>query len=129
MNNSKIFAKRLKKLRLNKQVNQQSLADHVGVNQPAIARMENGKMEPTGEVLSKLADYFNVTTDYLLGRKEIKESTDLPDVLKRAGIDAIRYTGEFNLTEKEIKRLLKYAKFLKIVEILEGEDYETGDDK
>lgn len=94
MNNYRIFAKRLKKLRLNKQVNQQAIADYVGINQPAVARLESGKMEPTGEVLSKLADYFNVSTDYLLGRKEVKESTDLPDVLKRAGIDAIGYTGE-----------------------------------
>lgn len=124
-----MFGKIIRKLRHDAQLNQQQLADILGVTQSAVTRYERGVMEPTADVISKAADYFNVSADYLIGRdKGIKESTDLPEVLKKAGIDAIRYTGEFNLTDKEIKRLLRYAKFLKIVEIIEGEDDDTDDD-
>lgn len=125
-----MIGKRLKKLRRDRNLSQQEIGDLLGVSGATIGRYESDKMEPGSEAIVRLADYFNVTTDYLLGRDlGIKESTDLPDVLKRAGYDAIGYTGEFNLTEKEIKRLLKYAKFLKIVEILEGEDDDTDDGK
>lgn len=61
------FAQRLKDLRNNKGLSQSALADILGRTQQAIGKWEVGKAEPDSTTLLKLANYFNVTTDYLLG--------------------------------------------------------------
>lgn len=68
-----IFAKRLKKLREDKGLTQQDLADIVGTTNKAISTWEQGIKVPRQPRVEKLADYFNVTTDYLLGRTDIKQ--------------------------------------------------------
>jgi len=49
---------------------QRQVADVLGITQPSYIRYENGKSEPTLENLVKLADLFDVSIDYLCGRKE-----------------------------------------------------------
>ena len=61
---------RLKELRKEKNITQKALAEIVGVNQSMIARWENDECEPTASAIVAVADYFNVCTDYLLGRKD-----------------------------------------------------------
>jgi len=67
-----IFNKRLKKLRKNKGLTQKELADHIDVVQSKISSWETERLEPNLYRLIQLADYFGVTTDYLLGREEEK---------------------------------------------------------
>lgn len=61
------FSEKLKELRLEKGFNQRELAKELGYSQPAIARWETNEQIPNIEVLAKVATYFNVSTDYLLG--------------------------------------------------------------
>lgn len=49
---------------------QREVASRLGISQPSYVRYENGKAEPTLENLVKLADLFDVSVDYLLGRKD-----------------------------------------------------------
>jgi len=63
------FAIRLKELRKEKNITQQELAKNIQVNQSMIARWEKDECEPTASAIVAVADYFNVCTDYLLGRK------------------------------------------------------------
>ena len=65
------FAVRLKELRIEKGINQITLANAIGVNQSMIVRWEKDECEPTATNIAKIADYFNVCADYLLGRKDI----------------------------------------------------------
>ena len=58
----------LSKLRKTKNCTQLQLAEYLGISRQAYANYESGKREPDYATLSKLADYFNVSTDYLLGR-------------------------------------------------------------
>ena len=53
-----------------KKISQQKLAEALGVSRSAVAMWEAGLSEPDNETLIKLAAFFNVTTDYLLGTKE-----------------------------------------------------------
>jgi len=62
----------LKGLRKQKKLTQQDLAEIIGVDRVTLARYESGARLPSLEVLIKLADFFEVSVDYLLGR------TDLP---------------------------------------------------
>ena len=59
---------RLKELRLKKGVLQSEVAAYIGVNNSTYAYYERGTHNPTPETLCKLADFFGVTVDELLGR-------------------------------------------------------------
>ncbi|MDT2620719.1 helix-turn-helix transcriptional regulator [Lactococcus petauri] len=67
-----LFAERLKKLRKDKRNTQSEVAKTVGVKQNSCSEWETGKREPNLDRVIQLADYFGVTTDYLLGREEEK---------------------------------------------------------
>lgn len=59
---------RLKELRKKKGISQLRLATDLNTTQNTISRYETGEREPGIDDLMKLADYFNVSVDYLLGR-------------------------------------------------------------
>ena len=61
------FPQTLKELRLERQLTQSALADLLIVNQRTISSWETGIREPDYEMLVKIAKFFDVTTDYLLG--------------------------------------------------------------
>lgn len=60
---------RLKAIRSQKKVTQKEAADALGISPNTYKNYEQGMREPNNEMLCKLADYFQVTTDYLLGRE------------------------------------------------------------
>ncbi len=70
------MVKNLRKLRTNKGISQQQLADVIGTSQQSINKYENHNVEPDISTLAKLADYFQTTIDYLVGHtsSSIEES-------------------------------------------------------
>ncbi len=62
------FAQRLKTLRKERGITQQQLADGVGLSKGGLSYYENAGRTPDISILERFADYFGVTTDYLLGR-------------------------------------------------------------
>lgn len=80
----------LKALRKDKGLNQGVLAELLGVSAQAYQKYEYGTAELTHENLVKLADFYHVSTDYLLGRTPVKAMATL---------------AEDEPTEEEIKQL------------------------
>jgi len=72
-----MFSQILKELRANRGINQIQLAHEMGVSQATIGKWETGIRVPDAEMLSKLADFFCVSVDHLLG----KEALDLRVVM------------------------------------------------
>ena len=64
------FANRIKQLRQENNISQQKLANEIGVTQKAIDFWEKNINEPKASYIVKLAKYFSVSTDYLLGIEE-----------------------------------------------------------
>ena len=64
------FAERLKSLRGEKKATQVMLAQITGLTDRTFRKYESGKIEPTLSVLTALADYFDVSLDYLVGRSD-----------------------------------------------------------
>lgn len=64
------LGKRLKELRKSYGLTQENLADALDISRVNYTRYETDKARPDYETLILLADFFDVTTDYLLGRKE-----------------------------------------------------------
>lgn len=90
------LGKTLTELRKKKNLSRQNLADELEISVHTYIKYENESVKPPYETLIKLADYYNVTTDYLLGRE-----TGDPETLDKL-------VGEFNLTALERKILENY---------------------
>lgn len=110
----------IRELRKNKKMSQSELGKFVGVSQTTVTAWETGRAEPSSTYVSKLADLFNVSTDYLLGRsdKEKKPYYELTDKEKKdialqaeklmEGIESgenLNFYGE-PATEEQKERLL-----------------------
>lgn len=97
MDTKEIFSKRLLELREEKGISRQIAADSLQISRASLEYYEKGLRLPDVCVLAKIADYYGVSADYLLGRSEVK-SID-PD--KQLNI-ACEYTG---LSENSIREL------------------------
>jgi transcriptional regulator with XRE-family HTH domain len=71
-----IFGQRLKQLREEKGLKQAEIATKLGISMQSISAYESVR-EPSYNVLSKLADEFDVTADYLIGRSSLRISTEI----------------------------------------------------
>ena len=61
----------LKHIRMEQGVTQKAVADYLGCSPVVYSRYENGERMPSLDILIKLADYFRVTVDYLVGRPAV----------------------------------------------------------
>lgn len=66
-----MFSYRLKSLRIDTDLTQEQLAKHLNITRSALANYENGFREPGYEILITMANYFDISLDYLLGRSDI----------------------------------------------------------
>ncbi|WP_083516103.1 helix-turn-helix domain-containing protein [Alicyclobacillus sendaiensis] len=65
-----LFGQRLRHLRRESGVSQRELSAHLGVTERALRFYESSDREPTIDQLIALADFFNVSLDYLVGRTD-----------------------------------------------------------
>ena len=70
MKNITTFPKRLLGLRKQHNLTQRDVANYLSIAQPSYIRYENGTAEPTLDNRSRLADLFDVSSDYLIGRSD-----------------------------------------------------------
>ena len=66
-----VFQKTLIEQRKINKLTQKQVAEYLGISQPSISAPKNGQSEPTLTNLVKLADLFDVSVDYLLGRTDL----------------------------------------------------------
>lgn len=65
------YIERIKDLMNEERISQAELARSAGISQSAVCNWLNGKKEPSIDSLWRLADFFDVSVDYIIGRKEI----------------------------------------------------------
>lgn len=61
---------RITKLRKDSRLTQQELADKLGITRAALSHYEKDRREPDSDTLVKISDFFDVTTDYILGKTD-----------------------------------------------------------
>ncbi|MDD4154739.1 MAG: helix-turn-helix transcriptional regulator [Bacilli bacterium] len=104
------FAQRLKELRTESKLSQAKLAERLKMSQSGLSNWETGDNQPDTGSLIKLADIFEVTVDYLIGRSSIKESKPLIDseiASKIALLSPISQEAINNLVDELIKKSTK----------------------
>lgn len=100
----------IKDLRRSKKLSQTEFAKIVGVSQTTVTAWETGKAEPSSSAITRIADYFDVSTDYLLGRPEKKlsseeqETKDLKKFLED-NLDNGMTFGDGEVTEEDREKL------------------------
>ena len=101
---------RLKELRTNKKLNQQKLAMDLNTTQSTISNYEMGAYQPDIAMLIKLAQYFGVSVDYLIGNSDIKMPIK-GEILPQDEIEMlIKYRS---LTEEQKEKLLSFAEWVR----------------
>lgn len=117
------FGESLRRLRESRKLSQTELGKILGKTQTTIASYENGKNKPGPDTINKIADYFSVTSDYLLGRSSDpvqytkEEERFIKDAEKFYTVNEMKEkyklysdSGE-PLTDKEIEDAIKYVLF------------------
>lgn len=113
---------RLKKLRMQKGISQQELSNRLGINRSTYARYETNDNQADYKTLQTLADFFDTSVDYLLGRTDDAEahkslsgdfypavSSDLHQLIKDA--EALHFDGEqLYLDDEERRDLLRHVR-------------------
>ena len=87
---------------------QQEVADKLGITLPAYTAYESGKREPDFSILQSLANIFDVTTDYLLGRNKTPKWADenvLVELDKMLDSNVNMAYGGETLTDEEKQRV------------------------
>lgn len=122
------FKDRIKLLREESHLTQKELGSKIDKSESTINMYESGKREPkTSEDYKRIADYFDVTLDYLLGRAKTKKG-----IISEATIDGHPY--KFELDSTVFPNGLTYEQMvqkLKVLEKLEkaGFKYDSTDEK
>lgn len=103
----------LTQLRKEKDVGQKEVAAYLKVSIATVSNYENDVHDPDYVMLCRLADYYDVTTDYLLGRTAYRSN---PKVLNRRISDEYTVTDVIDmaltLDSSEANHLMEYAEFL-----------------
>lgn len=111
MNKRATFGKRLNELRREQRLTLDDVAKLVDRNMTTISRWENGGKEPEVSVIEILADYFEVTVDYLLGRSNVRNEnfkTSVLNMIEDLELLKLRnYMSEENITLDEVQRLVR----------------------
>lgn len=103
---------RIKQLRNEKNINQDVLAKLLGLEIAGISKLETGRVPLKDEYIVKLSEYFGVSTDYLLGKSDIRNPEELNKVqfANAGGLDT-KGLDEEDL--EELQRQIDYIKKMK----------------
>lgn len=106
----------LKSLRESRKITQSQLGEYLGAKKSAISLWESGKRQPDQETLVRIATYFDVTVDYLLGREE---QSSTPAQEKAPADDPLTEQIMAKAQKMSDKERLKLLKLIDLV--VEGE--------
>ncbi len=102
-----MFGTRLHTLRKERKLRQEDMAKQLGIARTTYAMYEQGNREPDYNTLIKLATFFEVSIDYLLGTTEIRQVTDLQDPELYQWFEDI-----INATPQKREELKKFWEFI-----------------
>lgn len=104
-----MFAERLKELRKSKGITQTEFAKIFNISNGTIGNWESGNRIPDTEMLKMLADFFNVSIDYLVGKSEYKNILDE----QLSDVDFALYGEIHDLSDEEKQKIIDFVKFTK----------------
>ena len=115
------IGQRIKQLRKENKITQEELGKMFGMVKSTISLYENGKSNPDDEIKQKIADQFNVSIDWLLGRTDERRTADeIIAEYKEKELEFEELFDRFNiyfegkkLTEKDKKSIISFLQMLR----------------
>lgn len=105
------FKNRLAQLRKELNLTQEEFAEKIGYTRTAISAWEVGRNEPSNTDTLKIANFFNVSVDYLLGKSDIRNPQNSKDYSDKININL--YTKDYtNITDNQINQITEFAKLV-----------------
>lgn len=105
-----VFGERIKQLRTERKWTQEYVCEKLNISSGALSRYETGMYEPKSlELIKDFANLFNVTTDYLLGKsdiKNLKKETEISDIYMHLAKEA----QELKLDQDDVDFILDFYK-------------------
>jgi transcriptional regulator with XRE-family HTH domain len=111
----------LKNIRKNRRIKTSLITEYLGISEQFYYALENGNRKLTEEYLVQLSNYYNVTTDYLIGRTKnpqgyILEGDSIPQELRDVDVEMIEMVKDATnsgISTQDIKEIIEYRKFQK----------------
>ncbi|MBO5460311.1 MAG: helix-turn-helix transcriptional regulator [Ruminococcus sp.] len=100
------FATIFKSLRTNNSLSQSELAAKLGISKSSVSMYEQGKREPDFQLLNRIADFFQVDLDYLLGRSSVEPEVFIP-------VTIAAHLDTSDLTQTELDDVARYIEFIR----------------
>lgn len=104
-----MLSQRLTQLREEKQLTKKELAFYLKIDQSTYGKYELSKREPDYETLLKLADFFSVSVDFLLGHSNIRNPQEAR--IEKQGGSSLDISG---LPEEAVFQVKEYIEFVKM---------------
>lgn len=104
-----MLGNRIKTLREELGLKQDELAKKMSVSPSAIGMYERNLREPNNELILKLADYFNVSTDYLLGKSDVRNPEEIDTDKINIGLSKKDYNPP---TKEQQDKIEEFARFV-----------------
>lgn len=108
INEYRMFGDIFKELRLEKKLSQDKIAEDLEISQPLIAKWESHQSTPSPEMLDYIADYFNVSVDYLIGRSKYRNLE-----ADNSELDNVLFSKAKDLTDDEKKTIINVINAIK----------------
>lgn len=105
------FATRIKSLRVENNLSGEELGKIVGVSKVSVWQWENGINYPNNNVLIELSNYFQVSTDYLLGKSDVRNINN-PDI-DESSFKVAFYNEVEDLSDDMKEQVLDYVRYLR----------------
>lgn len=111
------FGERLRALREEKNITREALASRLNVSYSAVSKYETNVRFPDKDTLVELADFFDVSLDYLLCRSEIRETAE--KVLSKSKENILisspqnQYAADEGLSPEAIEEIEKFKDYIK----------------
>lgn len=111
------IGEQLKLLRQEKNQTQQQMADRLGISRAAYSHFENNRNEPDYATILKLADYFGVSVDFLLRRREISldKKNEIAEPTEQFNSKAKTVAAHIDddVTDEGLAEILDYIEYIK----------------
>lgn len=110
---------RLRELRLQNKITCEYLANILGTGKSTVSKWENNQLEPDNEMMKLIAEYFNVSTDYLLGRTDdprpfpVEDTRTIDEKLQDSDFAYALYEGSKELSDAEKEEILNLFEYVK----------------
>ena len=107
-----MFFNRFKALCDGKNISVYRACTDIGLNRSAVAKWKSGG-KPNGSTAAKLADYFGVSTDYLLEQTDEKTPAEIQRVVSDEDIKFALFGGDGEITDEMYEEVKRFAAFIK----------------